>query len=184
MGEVEASAGPKGVVGGALLGAELTVGTEALLGVDAWWAYLVGGVAGGAAGGLGGYYVDRGDDAELSTLMLAGGMALFIPATVLVIDATAYGPPAGYTTDEQPTEPAADPPRPSAPAPPTATRRQGGRRWLSARRKPALVDYGAGSLRLGIPAVELRNVYSPHDLLQYGLSQATEIRFPVVRCAF
>ena len=47
----------KGITGGAMLGAEVVLTTEAALGVKPTWAYLVGGAAGAGAGALGGYYI-------------------------------------------------------------------------------------------------------------------------------
>ena len=49
----------KGIVGGALLGAELVLVTEAAFKVQPGWAYLVGGVGGAAAGGVGGYFIEQ-----------------------------------------------------------------------------------------------------------------------------
>src|SRR5438270_12712780 len=72
----------KGIAGGILLGAEIVMIPEGAAGVDKWWAYLLGGVLGGAAGGVGGYFVEtkvKAADgtaiAEPSLYMLAGGMA-------------------------------------------------------------------------------------------------------------
>jgi hypothetical protein len=68
----EASGTGKGIVGGALLGGELVMVTEAAFKVKPAWAYVVGGVAGGAAGGIGGYFVEQNTDARAPMLMLAG----------------------------------------------------------------------------------------------------------------
>ena len=54
VGGLEASPNVKGVVGGALLGAEVVLVTQAALDVEPTWAYVVGGLAGAAAGGVGG----------------------------------------------------------------------------------------------------------------------------------
>lgn len=116
----ETSPTGKGIAGGALLGAELVLVTEAALDVQPTWAYIVGGVAGGAAGGLGGYFVEQQDSARAPMLMLAGGLAFAIPTIVAVLAATAYEPPAGYLQDQAPAdEPVAEPPAPTnaAPAP-------------------------------------------------------------------
>jgi hypothetical protein len=128
VGKTEASATGKGITGGALLGAELVCGVEAVAGVKSPWAYLGGGVAGAAAGGVGGYFVEQHASPRASLLMLAGGMTLVIPTIVGVLSATAYHPPADYLTDKPPAdEPVANPPQPdtappaAAPAPPPAT---------------------------------------------------------------
>src|SRR6188768_1734364 len=52
-GEAEVSPTGKGIAGGALLGGELVLVTEAAFKVQPAWAYIVGGVAGGVAGGVG-----------------------------------------------------------------------------------------------------------------------------------
>jgi hypothetical protein len=114
----EASATGKGVSGGALLGAELVLATEAALDVQPAWAYVVGGLAGGAAGGVGGYFVERDGDARAPMLMLAGGLAFAIPTVVAVLAATHYEPPADYLQDQAPAdEPVAEPPSPSEATP-------------------------------------------------------------------
>ncbi len=88
---VEAS--PKGKIGFGLLGAELGVAVPAIIGVDAWWAYLVFPVAGAAGGAvLGHFWIDNGNHAELSVVFLTASMALVIPTLVLAASATAYDP--------------------------------------------------------------------------------------------
>jgi hypothetical protein len=122
-GEVDVSTTGKGVVGGALMGAELVMVSEAAFKVKPTWAYIVGGVAGGAAGGVGGYFVDQQDSPRASMLMLAGGLVFAIPTVVAVLSATAYEPPADYLQDQAPAdEPVAEPPAPTdvAPPPPAA----------------------------------------------------------------
>ena len=49
---------------------------------------------------------------------------------------------------------------------------------------PALLGIDAHGVALGVPAVEVRPVYSRAELAKYGVEQDTEIRFPVVRGAF
>lgn len=88
---VEAS--PKGKIGMGMLGAELGVAVPAIIGVDAWWAYVVFPVAGAAGGAiLGHFWLDNGDHAELSVVFLTAGMTLIIPTLVLAAAATAYDP--------------------------------------------------------------------------------------------
>jgi hypothetical protein len=117
----EASPTGKGIAGGALLGAELVLATEAAFDVQPTWAYIVGGVAGGAAGGVGGYFVEQQDEPRAPMLMLAGGLAFAIPTVVAVLAATAYEPPASYLQDQAPAdEPVAEPPAPTDAAPATA----------------------------------------------------------------
>jgi hypothetical protein len=191
----------KGVTGGALLGAEVVLLTEAALDVEPTWAYIVGGVAGAAAGGVAGYFIEREVSAKTSMLMLAGGMLLIIPTAVAVLSATAYEVPADYVEDRGPTDvPVADPPAPDAPAPQapdTAGQPTGSRRVRSklqhARLEPklyapitppALLALDEGLLSLRVPAVEVRDVYTTDDLRQYGMTQETEVKIPVLSYSF
>jgi hypothetical protein len=118
VGKPETTSGGKGLVGGALLGAELVCGVEAIAGVQSPWAYVGGAVGGAAAGGVGGYFVDKEASPRASMLLLAGGMTLVIPTVVLVLSQTAYNPPADYLTDKPPAdEPVANPPQPDTAVP-------------------------------------------------------------------
>jgi hypothetical protein len=220
----EVSTTGKGIVGGTLLGAELVLATEAAFKVKPGWAYLVGGVGGGAAGGVAGYFIEQDANPKTTMLMLAGGMALIIPTTVAVLSATAYEPPANYTQDRAPTdEPVAEPPQPSgtptqSPTPATTTSPSGtevtappapaapppatapsaptssrSKRKSNAHRTlpldyhlspPALIGVSTEALTLGVPAVEVRNVYSRNELALYGVNQATELRVPVLNVLF
>jgi hypothetical protein len=210
----EVSTTGKGVVGGTLIGAEVVLTAEAAFKVQPTWAYVVGGLGGGAAGGIGGYFIERDASPRVTMFMLAGGMALVIPVTVAVLSATAYEPPASYTQDRAPAdEPVAEPPAPAGtnPAPPTSTTPAGTevtapapvvspkpsgalpRHKALARRTlpldyhlspPALIGLSAEALTLGVPAVELRSVYSRNEIAMFGVSQATEVRVPVLNFLF
>ncbi|HYQ01088.1 MAG TPA: hypothetical protein VER96_20600 [Polyangiaceae bacterium] len=117
----EVSTTGKGIVGGALLGSEVVLVTEAAFKVQPAWAYVVGGVGGAAAGGVGGYFIEQDANPKTTMLMLGVGMALVIPTTVFVLSATAYQPPANYTQDRAPgDEPVAEPPQPNGAATPAA----------------------------------------------------------------
>gem|GEM_PF-905495 len=83
----------KGIVGGALLGAELTLTVEALVGVKPWWGYLIGGGLGAVAGGVGGYFVADAAGPEAPTAFLVSGLVLAVPTTIFVLSQTAYRPP-------------------------------------------------------------------------------------------
>ncbi|MBI3202657.1 MAG: hypothetical protein HYZ29_14050 [Myxococcales bacterium] len=189
----EASPTGKGITGGALLGAEVVMLFEAAIKVKKPWAYALGGIAGGVAGGVGGYFVEDSGDAKLSIYLLAGGMALAIPTTVAVLNATSYDPGADATEDRgTKDEPVAEPPQPTAAPPQGATKKARSRRV--ARRAPAqpelytappaLVGASPSTLSLSLPAVEVRNAYSRAELVQYGVKQATEVRVPVMRFVF
>lgn len=218
----EVSTTGKGVVGGTLLGAETVLAVEAAFKVQPTWAYVVGGLGGGAAGGVGGYFIERDASPRTTLFMLAGGMALAIPVTVAVLSATAYEPPASYTQDRAPAdEPVAEPPQPATapalpPATPTITGPNGTevtapppvvsppaanptptssvRRHRSLARHtlpldyhlspPALIGVSARALTLGVPAIELRDVYSRNEIAMFGVTQATEVRVPVLNFLF
>jgi len=49
---------------------------------------------------------------------------------------------------------------------------------------PALIGLSSQALTLGVPAVEVRNVYSRNEVAMYGVSQATELRVPVLNLLF
>lgn len=197
--QTEVSPTGKGIAGGALLGAEAVMLTEAAFGVQPGWAYAVGGLVGAAGGGVGGYFVEQTGSARASMFMLAGGMVLVIPTTVAVLSATAYRPPASYTEDRGPTDaPVADPPEPDAAAgtePGTATaertpRSSGPRRVRSLRLgkrpalPPAVVGMDRGLLTLSVPALELHDVYTRQQVAMFGLRQQTEVRVPVLNVIF
>lgn len=184
----------KGITGGALLGAEAVMVTEAALKVKPAWAYVVGGLAGAAGGGVGGYFVEQGGDAELSMYMLLAGMAFTIPTTVAVLSATAYEPPANYVEDRPPEdEPVAEPAQPdsAAPAPEPTSRRRLPRRHAAPSATlayslppPALLGLGDGRLSLGIPDVQVRAAYSRREVAEFGVAQRSEVRISVLHVSF
>jgi hypothetical protein len=49
---------------------------------------------------------------------------------------------------------------------------------------PALIGLSAEALTLGVPAVELRGVYTRNEIAMFGVSQATEVRVPVLNFLF
>ncbi|HEU4412409.1 MAG TPA: hypothetical protein VFS43_44615 [Polyangiaceae bacterium] len=198
----------KGIVGGALLGGEAVMAVEAAIGVQNGWAYLIGGVLGAGAGGVGGYIIEQEASPRVSLYMLAGGMALVVPTTIAVLSATQYRPPPEYQEDAAPrgTQPSSAVPRPNEPstvpgsapsssssgAAPTGSARAPEPRHralaLAPRRPPlpptSMVDVSPSGLRLGVPAIELRPVFSPQELRQYGMAQRDEVRVPVFRATF
>jgi hypothetical protein len=90
----------KGIVGGAFLGGEVVVFVEAIAGVRSGAAYLVGAGGGAVAGGVGGYFVEQAvSDGRVPAYMLAGGLALIIPALVVALDQTRYMPTEGARED-------------------------------------------------------------------------------------
>jgi hypothetical protein len=212
VGRTAASGVAKGTIGGALLGAELVLAVEAAADVESPWAYLGGGLAGAAAGGVGGYFVEQNASPRVSMLLLAGGLTLAIPTTVAVLSATAYEPPADYLVDAPSDEPVADPPQPTpaapgapaatpaptpgpgaappptSPAPTSSHRRHPSRRVARVRplylTPPALLDFSPGRLALSVPAVEITGTYTERELVMYGLEQKTEVRVPFLNILF
>lgn len=183
----------KGITGGALLGAEAVMSVEAVAGVKPAWAYLLGGGLGAVGGGIGGYYVEQGDDPKPSYYLLAAGMALIIPTTVAVLQSTSYRPPAEYVEDRPgrttpATEPAQGEPA-TAPASPQTTPLPG---QPPASRAPtegpavalSLVDLRSSGVRLGLPVPEVRPMYSTAEVRRYGVEQRTEVRVPVFQATF
>ena len=196
----EVSPDGKGIAGGALLGAEVVMITESLFGARSGWAYVIGGVLGAGAGGAGGYAVEHSStDGKAPTYMLAGGLALIIPAIVLTLNATRYMPEEGATEDKAPVGPAAEPgvpggsvgapgaapanPAPTTPpAPAPAAPPAGG-----ATPPPppqSLLDLHQGTFRLGVPFPNVVPVFTVAELRQYGMKNDTELRMPVLHVTF
>jgi hypothetical protein len=191
----------KGIAGGALLGAEVVTITESLAGVRPGWAYAVGAVAGAGAGAAGGYFIERAsfsDNGRVPTYMLAGGLALIIPAVVLVLNATRYMPEEGATEDKTPPPgPPAEPGTPSGGATPGGGTDTSGAPGTSPPTPPppatpappppppqSLFDVHQGAFRVGVPVPDVRPVFSLVEQRQYGMQAQTEIRMPVVHVSF
>ena len=173
----------KGITGGVLLGGELVVAIEAAAGVQNKWAYLGGGLAGAAAGGVGGYFVEGMDNPKPSYYLLAAGMAFIIPTTVALLQATSYKPPADYQEDS-PGAGTAPAPAAAPTGPDTTTTTAPA---ASAAPQPiptSLVDMNAGAWRLGVPAVAVLPTYTPTEVKTYGVDQKAEVRVPVFQATF
>ena len=199
----EVSSTGKGIAGGALLGAEAVTIVESIAGVHAGWAYAVGAIVGAGGGGVGGYFAEQGSsDGKVPMYLLAGGLALVIPAVVLTLNATRYMPEEGTSEDSAPTGPAAEPGVPGgsvggspagapapAPAPAPAAAPQS-RLPAAAPVAPtamapaAMFDLSPKTLRIGVPGAEVRPVFSVAEQRQYGMQGGTELRLPVVHVAF
>lgn len=201
----------KGIVGGALLGGEVVVFGEALFGVRSTAAYLVGAGIGAAGGGVGGYFVEQAvDDGRIPVYMLAGGLALLIPAVVVTLDATRYmptesaredkpvnlppsdpGKPGGSSVVGAEPAPAAAPPAPgSSTAPPTpgatpAPAPAGGGTQAPRAPQSSLINLRSGELAFGLPVPEVRPVLGSVERTRMGAdNRGSELRFPVVRVTF
>jgi hypothetical protein len=165
----------KGIVGGALLGGEVVTFGLGIAGVEDGWPYLVFSAAGAVGGGIGGYFIESNTDAEVPIYLLAGGMALVIPAVVVALDATRYRPPAG-TEDEM--KPTGAPPQPGL----TVTTAQ--LEAPPALPPVSLVDVREGSFSVGLPLVSVAPTYSRRELAELGVTQHAELRLPLVSAQF
>jgi hypothetical protein len=185
----EVSPTGKGITGGGLLGGEVVTITEALAGVRPGWAYLLGGGLGVAGGAVGGYFVEQASDGngQGPVYMLAGGLALVIPALVLSLNATRYRPDDSATEDHPPAGPPADPgtaggsvigpvvpvaPAPAKPPAPTSL--------FDIR----AVGQPTDGFRVGVPLPEVRSMYSIREQAELGLPQRTELKMPLLAVTF
>jgi len=192
----DVSAKGKGIVGGGLLGAEVVTLVEAAAGVKPGWAYLVGAVIGAGGGAVAGSQIEKNSDSKISVYMLAGGMALVIPTTVAILQATSYKPPADYTEDRPAAgTPVPEPPRPHSPVPATTpgggTTTSPGPSTLHYHWEPAklklpvgLLDLDEGAFQVAVPAIEVRPLYGLDELQKYGLEQKHELHVPVFSATF
>lgn len=158
--EPDVSNSGKGIVAGTLLGAELTTGAEAALGVRPTWAYLVGGLSGGAAGGVGGYFLERAISEKPTMLLLTGSMLLVIPTTVFVLKVTGDNAPERAPNDGS--------------VPLAASRPATG----------AALAVAPDRISVAVPVPEVRDVFDLETRAVLGVAQATEWRFPLVDYTF
>lgn len=194
----EVSPTGKGIVGGALLGAELVTMTEAIIDVRAPWLYAVGGGVGAVGGGIGGYFVEQASgDGRAPLFMLGGGLALLIPAVVLTLNATRFRPTEGAREDKPtgaPPDPGstsgtsvigadaskATPTEAPAPANEPAPAPAGG----GATQPLSLLHVAPQGFRVGVPAVEVRPTFTDKERKQWGMAQVSEVRVPMLRVTF
>jgi len=188
---------PKAMVGGGFLGAEVVAIPMAIAGVRAGWAYAVFPPLGAVGGVIGGYFMDQAYDnsgknggtaqnAYGSAFMLAGGMALIIPTIVLMLNATRYHPAENAVEDRAPKNVPEANPGAAGGSSVTAPAKDGG--GNGGNQPPyiplSLVDMHQGTLRLGIPVPEVHEAYTPQQVKELGVVQATELRVPVFKLAF
>lgn len=210
----EVSPTGKGIVGGALLGGEIVVFTEAIIGVRSGTAYLLGAGGGAVAGGVGGYFIEQAvSDGRIPAYLLAGGLALIIPALVITLDQTRYLPTEGAREDRPVTnlppsdpgkpggsavigaEPAATPANPPTPAtapggttpaaPAPSPGGGGGAKPAPVRAPLSLINFQGTGLSVGVPVPEVRPVFTAQQRKALGVeSGGSEVRFPVVGVTF
>lgn len=189
-----ASGDAKGVVGGVFLGGEVVMVTMAAIGVEKAWPYLLFGGLGMVGGGIGGYFVEQEAPAEVPLAMLAGGLIFSIPTVVAVVNATAPKAPKDDKTEvvkSAPGQPAPQPSQPGQPAQPVSPGQPGQpapaggpqskqRLWIPT----AALGVQPGRVALGLPAVEVRPLYTARQMQQFGVEQGTEVRVPLVQVPF
>jgi len=211
----EVSPSGKGIVGGALLGGEIVIFTEAIIGVRSGTAYALGAGGGAVAGGVGGYFIEQAvSDGRVPAYLLAGGLALIIPALVITLDQTRYLPTEGAREDKPVTNlPASDPGKPGgsavigaepAAAPPAANPAtpattpggttpapapaQGGGTRAPVRAPMSLINFqgsGTRQLSVGVPVPEVRPVFTAQQKKALGVENSgNEVRIPVVNVTF
>jgi len=178
----------KGIVGGAFLGAEVVMMPMGIAGLKPWWPYVVFGGVGSVGGAIGGWAVEQAaPPAEAPLYMLAGGLALVIPTLVLTLNATtkknydddSTTTPAPSTDDKN--KPPGDQ---KAPDGTTVTVTSSAKDKIPEGVPSAAIDLRKGAIRIGIPAVEIRQMYTPIEVAEFGVSQKTEVRIPVFSAAF
>ena len=128
--------------------------------------------------------------------MLAGGLALVIPTLVLTLNATTkedYGDEDDPSTLTPVTEDPLTQPIPGEAAPPPA---EGGgtiqiqskaRKVRKAARPSlplALFDLAGEDVRMGIPNVTVKPLFTNFEIAAYGVEQGSVVDIPVFRTAF
>jgi hypothetical protein len=176
----------KGIVGTALLGGEAVAIGMAAFGVEKGWTYLVFPPLAAVGGGIGGYFIEQAAPAEVPLYLLAGGMALVIPTIIVTLNATLYKAPAEYPNEPVQNRPASEPPLPTTG--PATSKVSRPRLARTAPPKPhiptSLFDVYGGRLALGVPAVEIRPMYTQEEIAKFGVTQAREVKIPVFQAVF
>jgi len=201
--EKKVSSMGKGIVGLGLLSGEVVLSVEALAGVKNGWALAIPTIVAAGGGATGGYFIDRLDKPEVSVALLASGLALFIPSIIIAVARTKYvsekdlaedtgvvvtegageeiaGPPAEGTETEPGTEPETETEAEPA-APPEPEVEESG----SAGTVPlALLGVDRTGLRVGLPPLEVVDLYSDDELRFLARAQGVEYRLALLHIAF
>lgn len=171
-GTEEVKPGAKGTIGLALIGAESVMAVEALVGVQPWWAYAIGGGVGAIGGGIAGYFaIDKGGNpnkAETGMAFLVGGLVLAVPTTIAVLSATSYKPPQNPEVDGLAARDAALERAQIAQFDPA----------------PAVVHLNQDGFAMEMPAVAMTPVFTAKDRQIFDLPSATSVRVPVFNLRF
>lgn len=167
VGEPEVTPGAKGAVGTALLGAELVLVVEAAIGVKPWWGYAIGGGLGAVGGAVGGVFIDKAGNPQVSSGLLVGGMLLAVPTTIAVLNATRYKPPSNPEVD-------------------SARAKEAEERFYASKFEPvpALLAIAPKSASLRVPAVEVRPVYTALEEKVLAQRNQASVRVPVFSLSF
>jgi hypothetical protein len=144
----------KGIVGGAMLGAELVMLGESAFRLRPGWLYLVGGGGGALAGGYLGYRIGDGSSNKPPAFLLAGGIALVIPTIMGVLTATQYAPPEPLHEPDDENE------------------------------SDDALPEDASSVRFELPQVGLAQAFSREELALVRLPRVTELHLTLVRGVF
>lgn len=144
----------KGIVGGGMLGGEIVLIGEAVVGVKPGWAYILGGVAGTASGAVAGYYLVGGSTGKGPSFMLAGGIAFAIPTIIAVVSARQFQPPENYRQDVAPDE------------------------------EPPLEETAPAGARLDLPSLDISQAFTEDEMHEHGVRQATEVHLSLFRGVF
>lgn len=194
----------KGIVGGGLLGAEIVMLPMGIAGLKPWWPYVVFGGVGAVGGAVGGWAIEQElPPAEAPLYMLAGGLALIIPTLVLTLNATTR---TEYEDEQDPSTLTKQPEDPlNTPIPgegttpgtpgvevdggagvtPGATVRTPRKRAGARPALPlALFDLAGEDIRMGIPNVAVKPLYTQAELYSFDLDQGTTVDIPLFRTAF
>lgn len=166
-----------------MLGGEVVMITTAIIGVKAWWPYLVFGAVGAGGGAVGGYFVEQVDDGntpEPSLYMLAGGLALVIPTVVAVLNVTAYDPEEDEEGADDDDDVEEGPPGVEADVNATT----GQRRPLPMALMGIDLFHERARVSPGIPAVAVAPMYSPTEIAAFGVEQETVVNVPLVAGSF
>jgi hypothetical protein len=172
------------ITGGAMLGAEAGTVVESLAGVHNPWVFAITDLVLAGGGSIGGYEVQQhSSNANVPIFILAAGVGLLIPGAILTYNATTQ-----YLPDEN----GAGPPDPTngtpANSPPLAPPSEGAPAPSAARGVStfhlSLVAVNGDGVHMGLPVPEVRPMFSMTELQQYGLTQRTEVRMPLVKITF
>lgn len=182
----QVEAGPKGLIGLGLIGAEVGMVVPALAGLDDTWAFLVFPALGAAGGAVAGHFlIDQNNNEDLAIGMLVTGVALVVPSLVLTLVSTAYDPDDEVSEgpdfgDEFDGDTEVD-------VEEEAARRLENRRVALDRRQRAgtgLLRLSDGAATLALPGISVMPTYSARELALFGGQQRTEVRLSLLSGSF